>query len=129
MSGRPYVRPARRYSWWLSQPRYIRYMLREISSAFIGAYMLLLIVGLARLGQGREAYEGFLAAVLSPAGITFSVLTFAFAVYHSITWFSVTPKAMPLRLGGKAVAPMIIVGAHWLGWFAVSLIIILWAFG
>lgn len=129
MNGRPYIRPVRRYSWWLSQPRYMRYMLREVSSAFIAAYMLLLIVGLTRLSQGREAYEAFLAEVLSPVGIAFSIVTFVFAVYHSVTWFSVTPKAMPLRLAGKAVAPAIIVGAHWIGWLVASLLILLWVAG
>ena len=129
MTGRPYIRPVQRYSWWLSRPRYIRYMLREISSAFFAAYMVLLIVGLLRLGQGPAEYESFLAAVRSPAGIAFSLITFAFAVYHSVTWFRVTPKAMPLWIGGKAVAPTVIVVAHWLGWAVVSVLILLWAGG
>ena len=127
MTGRPYMRPVRRYSWWLSQPRYVRYMLREISSAFIGAYTLMLVVGLLRLSEGPVAYESFLAAVRSPAGVAFSLITFAFAVYHSVTWFRLTPKAMPLWIGGKAVPPAIIVGAHWLGWAVTSLLILLWA--
>ncbi len=126
MTGRPYIRPVRRYSWWLSQPRYVRYMLREVSSAFIAAYMLMLIVGLLRLGQGPAAYESFLTAVLSPAGVAFSLITFVFAVYHSLTWFAVTPKAMPLRIGGKAVPAAIIVAAHWLGWAVASLLILSW---
>ena len=126
MTGRPYNRPVRRYSWWLAHPRYVRYMLREISSVFIGAYILVLIVGLLRLSQGPAAYESFLAAVLSPGGVAFSLITFAFAVYHSVTWFKVTPKAMPLRMGGKAVPPAIIVAAHWLGWAVASLLILFW---
>lgn len=126
MTRRPYIRPVRRYSWWLSQPRYVRYMLREVSAAFIGAYILVLIVGLLRLSQGPAAYESFLAAVLSPAGVAFSLITFVFAVYHSLTWFGVTPKAMPIRMGGKAVPQAIIVGAHWLGWAVASLLILLW---
>ena len=122
----PYVRPVGRYSWWLSQPRYIRYMLREVSAAFIGAYILMLIVGLLRLSQGPAAYESYLTAVLSFAGVAFGLITFVFAVYHSLTWFRVTPKAMPLRMRGKAVPPAIIVGAHWLGWAVASLLILLW---
>jgi fumarate reductase subunit C len=116
----------RRYSWWLSQPRYVRYMLREVSAAFIGAYILMLIVGLLRLSQGPAAYESYLTAVLSSVGVAFSVITFVFAVYHSVTWFRVTPKAMPLRMGGKAVPSSIIVGAHWLGWAVASLLILFW---
>jgi len=100
-------------------------MLREVSSAFIGAYVLMLIVGLLRLSQGRDAYETFLTAVLSPAGVAFSVITFVFAIYHSVTWFRVTPKAMPLRMAGKPVPPAVIVGAHWLGWLIASLLILM----
>jgi len=126
MTRRPYIRPVRRYSWWLSQPRYVRYMLREVSAAFIGAYILMLIVGLLRLSQGPAAYESFLNAVLSSAGAAFSLVTFVFALFHSVTWFRVTPKAMPLRMGGKAVPPAIIIGAHWLVWAVASLLILLW---
>ncbi len=126
MIRRPYIRPMSRYSWWLSQPRYVRYMLREVSAAFIGAYILMLIVGLLRLSQGPAVYESFLTAVLSPAGVAFSLIAFVFAVYHSVTWFGVTPKAMPLRVGGKGVPKAIIVGAHWLGWTVASLLILFW---
>ncbi len=122
----PYIRPMRRYSWWRSQPSYFRYMLREVSAAFIGAYILMLIVGLLRLSQGPAAYESYRTAVLSSAGVAFSLITFVFAVYHSLTWFRVTPKAMPLRMGGKPVPPAIIVAVHWLGWAVASLLILSW---
>jgi fumarate reductase subunit C len=46
-----------------------------------------------------------------------------------VTWFRVTPKAMPLWIGGKAVPPMVIVVAHWLGWAVASVLILLWAGG
>jgi len=101
-------------------------MLREVSAVFIGSYTLMLIVGLLRLSQGPAAYESFLNAVQSTAGVTLSLISFIFALYHSVTWFGVTPKAMPLRMGGKAVPPAIIVGAHWLVWAIASLLILLW---
>jgi len=126
MSRQPYIPPLRRYTWWLSRPRYIRYMLREFSAAFIGAYVLMLVTGLLRLSQGREAYESWLAAVSSPAGIVFGLAVFGFAVYHSVTWFSVTPKAMPFRFRGKAVPPAVIVGVHWFGWAIASFLILFW---
>lgn len=119
MSRRPYVREVPRVTWWLKQPRYIRYMMREISAALIGAYILIIVVGVVRLSQGQAAYEAFLGAVWSQIGITFSIIALLFALYHSYTWFQVTPKAMPLRLAGKRVPGTAIVAAHWLG-FAVA---------
>lgn len=101
-------------------------MAREVSAIFIGAYIIMLIVGLLRLSQGPAAYGSFLSAILSSAGVAFSFITFVFAVYHSVTWFGVTPKALPLRMGGKAVPPAIIIGAHWFVWAIASLLILLW---
>jgi fumarate reductase subunit C len=120
MSRRPYVREVSKTGWWLQQPRYIRYMMREISSLFIGIYVLLLIVGLYQLAQGQAAYEAFLATAKGPAGMIFAVLAMIFAVYHSYSWFQVTPKAMPLMVGSKKVPGAFIIAAHWFGFVVVS---------
>lgn len=120
MSRRPYIREPSKTGWWLEQPRYIRYMAREMSALFIGIYGLILIVGLFRLSQGEVAYEAFLATVEGPAGLIFAVVAFVFAVYHTYTWFQVTPKAMPLMMGGKRLPGAIIIAAHWFGFVIVS---------
>ena len=120
MSRRPYIREPSKTGWWLEQPRYIRYMAREMSALFIGIYGLILIVGLFRLSQGELAYEAFLTTVKGPAGLIFAVVAFVFAVYHTYTWFQVTPKAMPLMFGGKRVPGVIIIAAHWFGFLVVS---------
>jgi len=120
MSRRPYLRELSKSGWWLEQPRYIRYMAREMSALFIGVYALILIVGLFRLSQGEAAYAAFLATVEGPAGLIFAIVAFVFAIYHTYTWFQVTPKAMPLMLGGKRVPGAIIIAAHWFGLVVVS---------
>jgi fumarate reductase subunit C len=120
MSRRPYLREPSKSGWWLEQPRYIRYMAREMSALFIGIYGLILIVGLFRLSQGEIAYAAFLATVEGPAGLIFAIVAFVFAIYHTYTWFQVTPKAMPLMFGGKRVPGAIIIAAHWLGFLVVS---------
>ncbi len=120
MSRRPYIREPSKTRWWLEQPRYIRYMMREISSLFIGLYALLLVIGLVQLSRGKTAYEEYLAAVEGPAGLLFAACAMFFAVYHSYTWFQVTPKAMPLMLGGKPLPGALIIAAHWFGFILVS---------
>ena len=129
MSRQPYVREVPRVTWWLKQPRYIRYMMREISAALIGTYILIVIVGLVRLSQGQAAYEAFLGAVWSQLGVTFSIIALLFALYHSYTWFQVTPMAMPLRLAGKRVPGAVIVVAHWLGFAVASTVLLALARG
>lgn len=117
---RPYTPEVSRTGWWFAQGRYFRYMMRELSSLFIGAYMLFLTVGLYRLSQGPEAYEKFLHGLLGQGGIAFALVTLAFALYHTYTWFQVTPKAMPLVVAGKRVPGFVIIGAHWAGFAVVA---------
>lgn len=114
MTRRPYKAEFPAHSWWLRHPRYIRYMLREMSALFLGIYVLVLIAGLYCLSQGKPVYEQFLTAVEGPAGLTFAVVTMFFAIYHSYTWFKVTPKAMPLMLRGQRLPGAVIIAAHWL---------------
>jgi len=124
MSRRPYVRKVER-SWWLKHPRYISYMIRELTSLFVGLYCALLTVGLVRLSQGHAAWDGFVAAISSPLGVAFQAVCLVFAIYHSVTWFALTPKAMPLTVKGEPVPGIAIVGAHYVAWAAVSAVVLI----
>lgn len=125
MSRRPYVREIPKHTWFFRHPRYMRYMAREITCIFIGAYTLMLLVGLARLSQGQVAYEAFLQALASPGSIAFHIATLLLAVYHTVTWFNVTPKALPLQIGEDFVPNGVIAGAHYAGWAVLSVVILL----
>jgi fumarate reductase subunit C len=106
----------------------MRYMAREITCIFIAIYTVILIVGLARLTQGPEAYQGFLAALRSPVSIAFHFAALLFSLYHSFTWFNLAPKAMPVRAGERVLPHGLIAGAHYLLWLLVT-IIVLWLAG
>jgi fumarate reductase subunit C len=123
MTRRPYSR-AVTSEWIFRHPRYLRYMVREFSCLFIGAYTLLLVAGLKALSDGRAQYEAFLECLKSPASIGFQLLALAFAVYHSITWFRLTPKALPLQLGETFVRDGVIAGAHFAAWVLLSLAVL-----
>ena len=123
MSRRPYIRPVSKVGWWFTEARYFRYMMRELSSLFIGAYTIVLSVGLYRLAQGQAEFDAFVERLLGPAGISLATVTLIFAAYHTYSWFQVTPKAMPIVLAGKRVPGFLIVGAHWLGFVAVSAVL------
>jgi len=117
---RPYLREVPRVRWFFDHPRYLRYMARELTCLFIGAYTLLLVVGFARLADGRAAYEAFLAALKGPLGVAFHVLALGFAIYHSVTWFNLTPKALPVQVGEDFLPDWVISGAHYAAWLALS---------
>ena len=120
---KPFVRDAR-WEWITRHPRYLRYMTREFSCLFIGAWTLMLVCAIARLSEGPEAWAAFLAGLKSPLIVAFHLVALAFAVYHSVTWFQLTPKALPVQLGEKFLPDGVISGAHFVAWAALSLAIL-----
>ena len=54
-------------------------------------------------------------------------LALAFSVYHAVTWFKLTPKALPVQRGEDFVADRVISGAHFAVWGLLSLVILLLA--
>jgi len=124
VSRKPFVREMTS-EWIFRHPRYLRYMVREFSCLFIGAYTLLMVWGLKQLADGPQAWTGFLEALRSPASVAFHVLALSFALYHSVTWFNLTPKALPVQLGEEFVPGGMIAGAHYAAWALVSLAILL----
>ena len=122
--GKPYVREVSRYGWFFRSPRYLRYMAREVTCVFIVLHALILIVALMCLSEGRDAWEAFLANLTGPAGVALQLLILVFAVYHSTSWFNVTPKAMPVQIGENFLPAAVIVGVHYAGWLAASVAVL-----
>ena len=127
MSRNPLVRAVPPTSWFFRQPRYLRYMSREITCIFIAAYCVMLVVGLHRLADGPAAYEAFLSGLKSADSIVFHLLALAAAVYHATTWFGATHKAMPIQIGEDFVQPNVISGAHYVVWVVLSVVILVLA--
>ena len=127
MSRRPYVREVSKTRWYFRHPRYLRYMSREITCIFIGAFALLLLCALGRLADGQSAYESFVAALQGPWGIFGLLVVLIFAVHNATSWFNVTPKALPVQIGEEFLPGKFIVAAHYAVWFVVSLAVLYFA--
>ncbi len=120
---KPYVRPMK--GWWRRNPSFTRYMLREGTSVFLALYAVVLLIGTMALASGPEAYASWLAVVRNPVSILVHLVVLAAAVYHSVTWFAVSPKAMPpLRLGGEQVPPNIIIASQYAATAIASVIVL-----
>ena len=126
VSRRPYVRKEGS-RWIFRHPRYLRYMAREFSCLFIGAWTLLMVWGLKQLAEGPAAWAAFLECLKSPASVVFHVLALGFAAYHSYTWFKLTPKALPLQIGEEFVPEAAIAGAHFGAWAVLSIAVLYFA--
>lgn len=117
-------------TWWLRNPFYLVYMVREASAVFFFLYALVLLWGLYTLSLGEAAYDGWRAMLATPAMIAFHVVAVAFALLHTVTWFMVLPKTAPtLRFGGRVVPDLAVVVIGVAAAAAISLFVYGWIAG
>jgi fumarate reductase subunit C len=121
---KPYVRPFPN-TWYLRSGPYLRFMIREATSVFIAAYLVFLVIWLYRLGQGPQQFDAMMQALRSPLSIVLHAIVLSAALYHSITWFNLTPKVMPIRMGEECLpAPLVAIGMGYLPWIVLSGILV-----
>ena len=116
----PYEKPFPK-TWWLKRQPYFLFMIRELTSVFVAGYCIFLLLTISRLGEGPEAYATTVHLIKSPLSIALHALALPFVLYHTITWFNLTPKILVLRIGEKRVPPPIIAGTFYAGWIVVSI--------
>ena len=99
---RGYVRPMQ--GWWRRDPFFVKYMIREVTAVAVLVYAIILMVGVVRLSQGADAFNGWLAALKTPGSILLHLVLLASMVVHAKSWFDIMPKTMPLLfMGGHRV--------------------------
>jgi fumarate reductase subunit C len=106
--------------WWLDRWPYLRFILRELSSVFVAWFVFLTVLQIRALRHGPIAYAEFQERLRNPILVALNVITLLFVIFHAATWFNLTPKAMPLRMGGKRVPSLLIVAPGYLVWVAIS---------
>ncbi len=110
-------------TWWLQRRAYLLFMIREITSVFAAGYCVFLLVLLYGLGQGPETYSATLDLLKTPLVVVLQAIMLIFVLYHTITWFNLTPKIVVLRIKGERVSPLLIAGSIYGGWIVLSLVI------
>ena len=116
----PPYRPQMSIWWWLSKRSYLIFVLRELSSVFVAWFVIFLLLLVRAAGRGDEQYQDFLAWAANPFVVVVNVIAFGFVVLHTVTWFGLTPQAMPVRLRGWRVPTPTIVASQYVAWVAVS---------
>ena len=109
--------------WWLQRWEYLRFVLREISSVFVAIFVVEMLFQIYALSRGPEAYADFQSLLKNPIVIAINVISFFFVVFHSITWFDLSARAMSIRVGGKKVPGFMISGPNFVAWFVISAVI------
>ena len=73
-----------------------------------------------RSGPGARGLRQFLARLKTPFFLAVDAVAFLCVLFHAITWFNLTPKAMVVRLRGKRVPDWVVVGSNYAAWLVVS---------
>ena len=109
--------------WWLESWPYTKFVLRELTSLAVGYFALITLWQVHALARGPEAYAHFVARLASPLFVALDVIALFFVLFHSVTWLNLTPKAMVVRVRGKRVQDSVIIGANYVAWGIVSLVV------
>lgn len=106
--------------WWLRNPRYFLYMLREVSALFVYVYVLVLL-GLLLLLGNEGPYEALRALVASPPFVVFTLLTLAFALLHSTTWWRLTSRVVRIPYRNRTLSSLTVLLLALVAWALTSL--------
>jgi fumarate reductase subunit C len=110
--------------WWTRKRSYFMFVMRELSSIFIGWFVVYLLLLVYAVGQSEAAYQRFLDWAGSPWVVALNVVTLVFVLLHTVTWFSLTPQAMSVRVMDRTVPPSHIIAGQYTGLVVVSAFIL-----
>jgi len=116
-------------TWWLQRRPYILFMIRELTSVFVAGYCIFLLVFVFKLTEGADAYANFMAALKYPSSVALHLITLVFVLYHTITWFNLTPKILVLYRGEDRIPQGLVAATFYAGWVVVSIIVTLLVLG
>ena len=106
--------------WWTKKWSHVLFILRELTSFGVAFFAIIIVLYVNAINQGPESYASFQSWLQSPYVIILNSIAFALAVYHSITWFNLAPKAMVIKLGKWRVPGYIISGLNYAAWIVLS---------
>ncbi len=89
--------------WFLSRAGYRRFMAREMTAFALAVFLVYLLYWLRAIGDGYTAYVQMIELTMNPLLVTALGLAFGAMLYHSMTWFNLTPKIMPMYVAEEKV--------------------------
>ena len=102
---------------------YVLFMIREMTSVFVAGYCVFLLILTRKIAQGPEAYGALIAGLRSPLSVALHLVSLAFVLYHTVTWFNLTPKIAVVWRGEERVPAALIAGPLYLAWIGLSVLV------
>lgn len=113
-------------TWWLKNPNYTWFMIRELTAVFVAGYAVFLMVLAYHRAAGTPAHEAaFKELLVCKWSLALQILALGFVLYHAITWLNLTPKVVIVYRGEEKVPAGVIAGAHYVLWLVVSVVVLL----
>jgi fumarate reductase subunit C len=106
--------------WWTRKRSYFVFVMRELSSIFVAWFVVFLLLLVRAVGRGGAAYDDFLDWAASPWIMVLNLVAMGFLLLHTVTWFSLTPQAMAVRVHGQPVPPALVIASQYVGLAVVS---------
>ena len=106
--------------WWLKDRAYTKFVLREMTSVFVAFFAMLYLWQLRAVAEGPDAYARFMARLKTPPFLILDAVALLFVLFHTVTWFNLTPTAMVVRVKGKRVPDRIVAGSNYVVWVILS---------
>lgn len=106
--------------WWIARWAYLKFILREISSVFVAWVVVITLLEVRALTRGPAAYAEFQKWLTNPFIMALNVISAFFIVFHAVTWFNLTPKAMVVRMHGKRLPGVAVAAPNYVVWVLVS---------
>jgi fumarate reductase subunit C len=106
--------------WWVARWAYLKFILREISSVFVAWVVVVTLLQVRALTRGPVAYAEFQTWLVNPFIMALNAISAFFILFHVVTWFNLTPKAMVVRMRGKRLPGVAVAAPNYVVWVLVS---------
>ena len=106
--------------WWLWQPSYLKFILRELTSVFVAVFVVVTLLQIRALMRGPQAYAELQQWLSRPHVLALNAVSFLFVLFHAVSWFRLAPRAMVIRVRGKRVPDLLISGPNYIAWVVIS---------
>ena len=112
-------KPVMPAAWWTRSRHYFWYMVREFTALPLAVWLLWLLLQIRSAGNGASGYS----PPRSLPFVIFSAVCLLFALYHSVTFLSLSGSILRFRILDKPIPAQLIVLAQFGLWLVASAVI------
>jgi fumarate reductase subunit C len=110
--------------WWTRKKSYLRFILRELTSLAVAFFTIEMIYLFWSLKEGPDVYHEFMELLRSPVLVFLNLVAMAGLLFHSITWFNLSAKAIVVKIGKARIPGKLVASVNYIAWIIISAVIV-----